>query len=140
MATKKTTTRKTATRSTAKTSAAKVTPKAAGIKRIAREANPDAHVVTGKYRFLICFLMITTVIFAGISVCAISLAVSALNQSQEYEACYMEDKNCTLPNRARDKALEKKDSILDNRNIYIDEIEKFVCTFSKLHGYSLSLD
>ena len=38
------------------------------------------------------------------------------------------------------KALEKKDSILDNRNIYIDEIEKFVCTFSKLHGYSLSLD
>ena len=56
MATKKTATRKTAPRATSKTAAK--TTKHSGIKRIVHEANPDAHVATGKYRFLLCFMMI----------------------------------------------------------------------------------
>jgi hypothetical protein len=106
MATKKTTTRKVA---------AKPAAKASGVKRLVRESNPDAHVATGKYRFLLCFMMVAMIIFAGISVCAMSVAISALNQAAEYEACYMEDKNCSLPNKARDKAAEKNE---DNTSYY----------------------
>ena len=105
MATKKTSVKKAAPRAASKSSAKSV--KNSGIKRIAYEANPDAHVATGKFRFLLCFMMVAMIIFAGISVCAMSVAISALNQAAEYEACYMEDKNCTLPNKARDKEAEK---------------------------------
>ncbi len=106
MATKKTTTRKATAKPAVKTS---------GVKRLVRESNPDAHVATGKYRFLLCFMMVAMIIFAGIAVCAMSVAISAINQSAEYEACYMEDKNCTLPNKARDKAIEKDG---DNTSYY----------------------
>ena len=117
MTTKKTTTRKTVTpRATSKTAAK--TTKHSGIKRIIHEANPDAHVATGKYRFLLCFMMIAIVVFAGIAVCAMSVAISALNQVAEYEACYMEDENCTLPN----KVLEKKtETNTDNTSYYESE-------------------
>ena len=109
MATKKTTTRKVT---------AKPAAKATGVKRLVRESNPDAHVATGKYRFLLCFMMIAMIIFAGIAVCAMSVAISAINQSAEYEACYMEDENCTLPNKARDKANENSE---DNTSYYDSE-------------------
>ena len=115
MATKKTTVKKAAPRAT-KTSTKSV--KNTGIKRIAYEANPEAHVATGKYRFLLGFMMVAIIIFAGIAVCAMSVAISAINQAAEYEACYMEDKNCTLPNKARDKEAEKDQ---DNTSYYDGE-------------------
>ena len=37
-------------------------------------------------------------------------------------------------------AVKNNDPILGNRDIYIDEIERFVSMFCKLQGYSLSLD
>ena len=70
MATKKATVKKAAPRAS---KAPAKTAKATGIKRIAYEANPDAHVATGKFRFLLCFMMVTMIIFAGIAVCAIRL-------------------------------------------------------------------
>jgi hypothetical protein len=115
MATKKATVKKAAPRAS---KASAKTVKATGIKRIAYEANPDAHVATGKFRFLLCFMMVTMIIFAGIAVCAMSVAISALNQAAEYEACYMEDKNCSLPNKARDKEAEKNQ---DNTSYYDSE-------------------
>ncbi len=123
MATKKTTTKKAAPRAS---KASVKTVKNTGIKRIAYESNPDAHVATGKFRFLLCFMMVAMIIFAGIAVCAMSVAISALNQSAEYEACYMEDKNCPLPNKARDKEAEKNqdntsyyesDTVVDNATV-----------------------
>ena len=113
MATRKTTVKKAAPRAASKTSTKSV--KATGIKRIAHEANPEAHVATGKYRFLLGFMMVAMIIFAGIAVCAMSVAISAINQAAEYEACYMEDKNCSLPNKARDKEAEKNQ---DNTSYY----------------------
>lgn len=113
MATRKTTTKKAAPRAASKTSVKSA--KASGIKRIAYESNPDAHVATGKFRFLLCFMMVAMIIFAGIAVCAMSVAISALNQAAEYESCYMEDKNCSLPNKARDKEAEKNQ---DNTSYY----------------------
>lgn len=113
MATKKATVKKAAPRTASKTSTKSV--KASGIKRIAHEANPGAHVATGKYRFLLGFMMVAMVVFAGIAVCAMSVAISAINQAAEYEACYMEDKNCPLPNKARDKEAEKNQ---DNTSYY----------------------
>ena len=63
-------------------------------------------------------MMIAIVVFAGIAVCAMSVAISALNQVAEYEACYMEDENCTLPN----KVLEKKtETNTDNTSYYESE-------------------
>ena len=116
MATKKTTVKKAAPRAS-KTTAKAVKPKATGLKRIVREANPEAHVATGKFRFLLC-LMVAMVIFAGIAVCAVSVAISAVNQAAEYESCYMEDKNCSLPNKPRDKEAEKNQ---DNTSYYDSE-------------------
>lgn len=113
MATRKTTTKKAAPRAASKTSVKSV--KTSGIKRIAYESNPEAHVATGKFRFLLCFMMVAMIIFAGIAVCAMSVAISALNQAAEYESCYMEDKNCSLPNKARDKEAEKNQ---DNTSYY----------------------
>lgn len=37
-------------------------------------------------------------------------------------------------------AVKDKSSYLEGRHIYIDEIERFVNCFSKIDGYSLSLD